>query len=152
MSPLFPRRKQPAPQPPSSLFDPTTVDLVASTRSGDARLYIVRDQQWTGSDPEIRSLQEKIHNYVGFALDGGMVALYPELTAQPWAIVIDTYTGRPDARTIDVLQRTGDVVRQYGGELVLHELRPPEGPGLLPMTVSVTKLGTALDPSEPFDL
>lgn len=55
------------------LFDPTKVDLVASAPDWTtAELYIVADAPWSGSDAQIRSLQDKIHTYVGFAVDGQM--------------------------------------------------------------------------------
>jgi hypothetical protein len=41
-------------------------------------LHIVSDAPWTGSDDQLTSLQQKIHNYVGFAADGQLVATYPE--------------------------------------------------------------------------
>jgi len=99
------RRKQPiprtAPQPPSSLFDPTKVDMISKKSNGDARLFIIQDQPWTGSDAEIESLEQKVHYYVSFAAGGALVALEPQFSGRPWAIVLDTYTGRPkrpDAR------------------------------------------------------
>jgi hypothetical protein len=100
------------------LFDPTKVDLVATAPDGmTAELYIVADAPWTGSDAQIRSLQDKIHNYVGFAVDGQMAQLHPELASIPWRIVVRCLSGRPDGRTADVLARTVEPVRGYGGEL-----------------------------------
>ncbi len=104
------------------LFDPTKVDLVGSAPDGTtAELYIVADAPWSGSDAQIRSLQDKIHAYVAFAVDGQMAQLYPELASMPWRIVIRCLSGRPDVRTADVLSRTIAPVRGYGGDL---EVRP----------------------------
>jgi hypothetical protein len=149
------RRKQATPQParqqPSSLFDPTKVDLISKKKNGDARLFIVQDQPWTGSDAEIESLELKVRYYVSFAVGGTLVALEPQFRGRPWAIVVDTYTGRPDVRTLDSLNRLGEVVGQHGGALVLHELLPPVPPERVPATVSVTWLGRSLA-AEPFEL
>ena len=102
------------------LFDPAKVDSVAlSPDGGRVRLYIVSDAAWTGSDAQITSLQEKIHNYVGFALDGQLAADYPDAAGLPWEIVIDCQRGAPDARTADVLARVGEAVRRHTGELIV---------------------------------
>jgi hypothetical protein len=42
------------------------------------------------------SLQDKLHAYVSYALDGQMVQMYPELSSRPWRIVIRCLTGPPD--------------------------------------------------------
>ena len=62
-------------------------------------------------------MQEKIHAYVGFAVDGQIAELYPELASMPWRIVIRCLSGRPDVRTADVLARTIEPVRGHGGDL-----------------------------------
>ena len=92
------RAKKPAND--SKPFDPSKVDLVSLTPAGDrVRLYIVSDSPWTGSDAQLQSLQEKVHNYVGFALDGQLVQAYPETNGVPWEIVIDCQKGLPDPRS-----------------------------------------------------
>lgn len=106
------------------LFQPTKVDLV--TVSGDGSMvlmYVVVDFPWTGSDAQLTSLQEKIHNYVSFALDGQMVRTYPVTAALPWQVVLDCQTGPPDARTQQVLDRLVEPVRRWGGRLVCLQTR-----------------------------
>lgn len=101
-------------------FDPAKIDLVSVVPAGDrVRLYIVSDFPWTGSDAQLQSLQEKIHNYVGFALDGQLVRTYPETKGLPWEIVIDCQRGSPDSRSSQVLDQLRDGVRRYGGDLQL---------------------------------
>jgi hypothetical protein len=66
------------------LFDPTKVDIVACAPDGTtAELYIVADAPWSGTDAQVRSLQDKIHAYVRFAVDGQMAQLHPELASMP---------------------------------------------------------------------
>jgi hypothetical protein len=61
------------------LFDAGKVDFVAlSPDSSSVRLYIVCHFGWTGSDAQINSLQTKIHNYIGFAVDGQLASTHPE--------------------------------------------------------------------------
>ena len=104
-----------------SLFDATKVDLV--TLSPDhslAQLYIVNESAWTGSDAQISSLQEKIHNYVSFAVDGQMASTYPETRDLRWTVVIDDQAGAPDSRTAQVIAQVADSVRLHGGDLVVR--------------------------------
>ena len=101
-------------------FDPAKIDLVSLNASGDrVRLHIVADSPWTGSDEQLQSLQSKIHNYVGFALDGQLVRSYPETEGMPWEVVIDCQAGQPDPRTREVLNQLTEGVRRHGGDLVV---------------------------------
>jgi hypothetical protein len=110
------RRKQS--EPSSPLFDPAKVDLVTlSPDETTVELVIVADSGWSGSDEQIRSLQEKIQTYVGFAVDGHLAASYPDVADRPWTIVLRCGGDPPDARTAEVLERTAGPVRSYGGDL-----------------------------------
>ena len=103
------------------MFDPAKVDLVSLTPDGGTvRLYIVSESEWTGSDDQINSLQAKIHNYVGYAVDGPMAEAYPELRGLPWQIVIRCRAGSPDPRTDQVVGQLVGSVRQYGGDLIIE--------------------------------
>src|SRR5687767_9493284 len=107
------RRKRGDRAPEEVLFDGATVDAVSIPADGSAvELHIVADAPWTGSDPQITSLQQKIHTYVGFAADGQLAAAYPEAAGLPWRIVVQCHAGNPDARTADVLARTRQPVQQ----------------------------------------
>src|SRR3954470_2139480 len=107
----------------AGLFDPAQVDVVAvSPDASTIQLYIVVDRPWSGTDAQIRSLQEKIHSYVGFVVDGQLGRQYPDAATLPWQIVIDCQTGVPDDRTDEVIRRTADAVRRYGGELVVESV------------------------------
>jgi hypothetical protein len=84
------RRKPEAEAAPEVLFEPAIVDVVSVTPDGSrARLYIVSASPWTGSDQQLDSLQQKIHNYVGFAVDGQLAASFPETVGLRWQIAID---------------------------------------------------------------
>lgn len=100
------------------LFDSAGVDVVSlSADETIVELHIVSDAPWTGSDDQITSLQQKIHNYVAFAVDGQLAATYPDVAGLPWQIVIRCLSGAPDPRTADVLDRTREPVQQHGGDL-----------------------------------
>jgi hypothetical protein len=112
------RRKGTEPGVNEILFDASKVDLVGEPADRSVvELYIVADIPWSGSDAQIRSLQDKLHAYVSYALDGQMVQMYPELSSRPWRIVIRCLTGPPDPRTADVLSRTVERLHRYGGDL-----------------------------------
>ena len=114
-------KKDPKPPAPEALFDPLKVDLVALASDGAAvEVIIVNDSPWTGSDAQIMSLQQKIQAYVGFVLDGQMVATYPDTDGLPWRIVIVAQAGPPDPRSADVISRVADKVREFGGDLLLR--------------------------------
>lgn len=114
-------KRDPKPAVPEALFDPSKVDLVALSPDGEfVEIVIVNHSPWTGSDAQVMSLQEKIQTYVGFVLDGPMVAAYPETEGSPWRIVIADQAGPPDTRSADVIARITERVRQYGGDLLVR--------------------------------
>ncbi len=107
-------------------FDDKKIDLVAVSPDGlIVALYIVQSEEWTGSDAQVASLQAKIHNYVGFALDGQMVRLYPSTAGLPWEIVISCLAGLPDPRTANVLNQLAGGLSKYGGALRVQEHTTP---------------------------
>lgn len=80
-------------------------------------LFIFERDGWTGSDEQLTSLQEKIHTYVGYALDGQMSLDYPDTAGLPWRIVIESQAGPPDDRSAEMIDRLSEPVRRHGGDL-----------------------------------
>ncbi|GAC1591953.1 MAG: hypothetical protein NVS3B21_11010 [Acidimicrobiales bacterium] len=106
------------------LFDPVKVDVVSVSSDGKTvTAVIAQPGPWTGSDAQINSIQQKIHNYVGFVLDGEMLRLYPETKGLSWVIAVDCHLGPPDPRTATVLDQVAIAVERYGGRLVLRPER-----------------------------
>jgi hypothetical protein len=101
------------------LFDPAKVDVCAISEGHgqDVELFIVQDRPWTGSDAQLQSLQDKVQTYVSYAMDGQMVAAYPETVGLKWRIVIHTQTGSPDVRTQTVLDALNPRLTGYGGSI-----------------------------------
>jgi AAA lid domain len=92
-------------------FAEQTIDLVGVSPDGSTVLiYLVQSTAWTGSDAQVRSLQAKIQNYVGFALDGQLVRTYPKVHGLPWSIVVDCQTGPPDTRSAEVLAHAATAI------------------------------------------
>lgn len=100
------------------LFSTDKLDLVALV-DGVVELHVVVDVAWTGSDAQLLSLQEKIHTYVGYAVDGPLVADYPQTDGLPWRIVINCRTGEPDPRSAELLEQLAEPVSRYGGDLTI---------------------------------
>jgi hypothetical protein len=106
------------------LFDPAKVDLVGVAVDGVVELFVLQDQPWTGSDAQLGSLQQKIHNYVAYALDGPMVDSYPEVAGMPWRIVVHSQIGEPDGRTSLMLEALREPLLRYGASLAVRTGSP----------------------------
>ncbi|MEO7555606.1 MAG: DUF6572 domain-containing protein [Acidimicrobiales bacterium] len=105
---------------PSGIETPDKIDLVAlPPDESSVDLYIVQNVEWNGSDRRLNLLQEKIQNYVGFAVYGQLAATYPEHVATPWRIVIDCQTP-PDSATAAVLDELVAPIARYGGALIVR--------------------------------
>src|SRR6188472_2287294 len=143
------RRRQSTPQ---SLFDPEKIDLVTQDPSGGANLYVVQDQPWIDTKAESESLERKLRTYANFALEGQMHEMYPELRDQPWKIILDTYVGPPPAECWERLSALGDVIRELGGDLIVHEMAIPEPPDTVPATIRARRVGRQWPEGEPVSL
>jgi hypothetical protein len=137
---MFKRRNRPVVA--NTLFDPSKIDLVTRSPDGMITLIIVQDQPWSGSAAEIDSLARKIEAYTVYVVDGHLAKENPEAVGLQWRIVIDTYTGQPDSATLEMLRKAGDAVRGRSGDLLLHEMNPPQPPNPAPTTVGLWRLGT----------
>lgn len=84
---------------------------------GTVELHLVQSSDWTGSEAQLQSFQQKIQTYVAYALDGGLVAAYPETQGLPWRIVVHSQAGPPDPRTQQVIGLLGTRLPRYGGTI-----------------------------------
>jgi len=128
------------------------VDLVAQSPQGVVNLVIVQDQRWSGLESEWTSLNQKIHNYVAFVLDGQMAKQYPDVAGRGWRILIHNYFDDPPEEYLDALGKVGDGVRSHGGDLILEKLAPPSKPGQRPESRGAWRLGTGVEGRVPVDL
>jgi hypothetical protein len=104
-------------KPDDHLFDPSKVDVVSIAADGAVELGLVQAHEWTGSDAQINSFQQKVQTYVSYALDGGMVAAYPETQGLPWRIVVHSQAEPPDADTQHVIDALTTRLPEYGGTI-----------------------------------
>jgi hypothetical protein len=107
-------------KPVVSLFDPDKIDVVATAPNGSVRLVVVQDQPWTGSDEELQSLRQKVHNYVAYAVDGQMHRDKPESQGHPWSIAVVSMAGAPDRRSAETLAQLQEAVPRHGGAFTHH--------------------------------
>lgn len=82
--------------------NPKVIDLVSvSTDGSTCCLHIVETDTWVDR-PDPRQLNEKLLNYVAFALDGQLVATHPEVATLPIRVVIDAYFELTPAAAADL--------------------------------------------------
>jgi hypothetical protein len=107
---VFWKRREQAKEPSTSLFDPTKIDLISASPEGVVSLLIVQDQPWANTPDELRSLLQKLDNYVHFVVTGALATRDPSLTKAPWKILIDTHAGAPHDATIRALRERADAL------------------------------------------
>ncbi len=104
-------------KPDGALFDPTKVDVVSIAADGTVELALVQAHAWTGSEAELNTFRQKVQTYVSYAVDGGMVADYPETQGQPWRIVVHSHVSPPDEKTRQVIEILMTRLTTYGGSI-----------------------------------
>lgn len=104
-------------QPDEVPFESSKVDVVSIASDGVVELGLVQVHEWTGSEVQLQSFQQKIQTYVSYAVDGGMAAAYPETEGLPWRIVVHSNAGPPDANTQHVISTLAERLPGYGGAI-----------------------------------
>lgn len=104
----------------SGIAHPKVVDVVVQdAANGRWKLILVETSEWVGSPDQLLKLQEKLNNYLIFALDGEMARVYPESAGKPVVIQIDSYS-EPDEKTREFLSIVRGKMRSEGIELLLN--------------------------------
>jgi hypothetical protein len=94
----------------TGISHPSKLDLV--TRGDDGfRLVLVEDRSL--SEDDAAALQEKLNNYLGFAIDGGLLAQYPESQGEKVSIRIDLYA-EPVPFILDFVRQYRAAIAPYG--------------------------------------
>lgn len=98
------------------------IDLV--TRSQDGRQYdlvlVVDSGEWQEKDA-LHTLQEKIDSYASYALDGAMVADYPDSVGSNKAILVQTIDVPPDT-VVQFLMKVESLLKTEGLPIRLERL------------------------------
>lgn len=106
----------------SGIAHPQVIDLVTEDLNDEWALIIVEVGDWNGSDEQLMKLQEKINNYLKFALDGEMARLYPEARGKGVRIQLDLYS-EPDERTLRFIRRAEQAISSEGLRLTVNIIR-----------------------------
>ncbi|MFF2368951.1 DUF6572 domain-containing protein [Agromyces sp. NPDC058110] len=110
------------------LSDPEVIDLVSVTPDGaTCCLHVVETEPWPDR-PDPGCLNQKLLNYVGFALDGQLVATYPDVAGLPIRIEIDAHFKLTSAAVAD-LQLVKSSLSKYDIELTWNDDRSLEPTG-----------------------
>ena len=92
------------------------IDVIAhDPKTGEAVLVMNEPAEWSGSDEQLFSLQERFNTYISFLLDGEMSESHPELAGKPTRIELRC-AHMPDTRALELLGRIHD-------QLALQEIR-----------------------------
>ncbi len=101
------------------LVSNTIVDEVALSPDDDAaELILIPSPGWSDTDDEKHELHQRIHNAVGYVLDGRLHEQSPETEGHPWRVVVYWRDSKPAEATSAWLKELGQRVAQAGGELV----------------------------------
>ena len=73
----------------SGIADTTVIDRIELNPDGSVTLVMVESRAW-GTDPlQAEQLKQKTNRYIGYAIEGQLVADYPHLAGAPVTIQLD---------------------------------------------------------------
>ena len=88
---------------------PEVIDLVAEN---DTEVILIIVQTELLTDALFINFQEKVNNYISFAKDGQMIALYPNVPEKDIVIRIDMYE-IIETTTLELFLKTKDALLQH---------------------------------------
>lgn len=104
----------------AGIENPRVVDLVTyDARTGEYVLIMTEERQWDGSADRVLQLQQKINNYLSFALDGQMAREYPESAGKPVRLQLDCIA-EPDADSARSIELVSERLKLDGIDLVVN--------------------------------
>ena len=100
--------------------NPRVIDLVTyDPKSGEYALIMTEEREWDGSPDRVLQLQEKVNNYLSFALDGQMARQYPESVGKPIRLQLDC-VAEPDAASARLIELVREKLRSEGIRLIVN--------------------------------
>ena len=100
----------------SGIQFPDVVDLTSRAKDGTIRLIIAETATLTGN--HVLGLQQKLQNYLSFALSGQLAAAHPDAKGCPVRIRVDLYA-QPDDLILAFLRRFRVITLKQGIDLEL---------------------------------
>ena len=102
--------------------NPTVIDLVTyDSKSGEFALIMTETRPWDGSADRVLELQEKINNYLSFALDGRLERQHPGSVGKPIRIQLDCVSP-PDPETGHFVELVREKLRAEDIRFVVNAL------------------------------
>ena len=96
------------------LATPKVVDAVTfEEKTSTYRLVLLVDVPWDQSTRQLLALQDKLNNYIGFALDGPMAERYPGSDGKDVIVRLQCPTA-PTGRTAKTLQQMEGGLKELG--------------------------------------
>lgn len=72
------------------VHNPRVIDLIAYDQAADVvRLHLMEFRKWEDNSEQFQQLQEKFNNYLDYALDGHLVAQYPQYQGKKVRFVLE---------------------------------------------------------------
>jgi hypothetical protein len=102
------------------------IDLVTHDPASDEyALIMVETRPWDGSEERREELQDKINNYLSFALDGQMSKLYPASRGKPLRLQLDCASPL-DPTTAEFIDQVSEQLRSEGIRFLVNLIGPPK--------------------------
>jgi len=102
--------------------NPTVIDLVTyDSKSGEFALIMTETRPWDGSADRVLALQQKINNYLSFALDGQLEREHPGSVGKPIRLQLDCACP-PDPETGRFIDLVREKLRGEGIRFVVNVL------------------------------
>ena len=99
--------------------NPSIVDLIETdSASGQVVLVMFESRGWDGNPEQFRQIEEKINRYMGYALDGHLVAHYPTYEGRRVQIRLDC-AQRPLGAAARFVDAAGRAIRSHGLDFVV---------------------------------
>jgi hypothetical protein len=95
---------------------PCSVDLVTN---GDEFAVLILIETRPLVNRDALALQEKLNNYLSFALDGGLAAKFPACAGKPACIRVDLYS-QPDEFILEFLRKFASFLVEHGVSLEVN--------------------------------
>ena len=100
--------------------NPRVIDLVTyDPKSGEYALIMTEGREWDGSADRVLQLQEKVNNYLSFALDGQIAKQYPESVGKPIRLQLDC-VAEPDADSARFIELVREKLKLEGIRLIVN--------------------------------
>jgi hypothetical protein len=105
--------------------NPDEIDVIAEDVDGSALLSIIQTGGWSPDGRERGRLKRKLATYLRYALEGGMVEMYPTLRDRPVVIAL-MYEQQPPKPILDYWRSRGRNTARDGVTLVVKSLAETE--------------------------